>query len=338
VVLWYSRQGGWKAIFKNGVIYGTTALMVASPWYIKNLLWTGNPIYPLYFTQNGEVAELYKIWIDYVNGFGAPRTLTGYLSLPILIYTQFPRFGTFMGSIDIPSPLFPLALLYPLTRRTRMLNALGLWAILRFVAWALGTQQLRMMLPLNPALSILAAYVLVEIAVRLPATLGRALPRGLGFGLLAATLAYLMIYFLQTSPLCVILGIDTKDAFLQNQLHVYPALQYIDANIQPQERVWMLWDGRGYYCDERCVPDVAQTRWAQLAQKSWDAQLIADELATRGATHLLVSYEDWDFISRIDRGDVQKRAFRFLQEEFLPACTRDLYTDEFYRLVELTCE
>lgn len=100
----------------------------------------------------------------------------------------------------------------------------------------------------------------------------------------------------------------------------------------------MLWDGRGYYCDERCVPDVAQTRWAQLAQKSWDAQLIADELATRGATHLLVSYEDWDFISRIDRGDVQKRAFRFLQEEFLPACTRDLYTDEFYRLVELTCE
>ncbi len=151
------------------------------------------------------------------------------------------------------------------------------------------------------------------------------------------TLVYSLIFFNQIHPLGVILGAETKDAFLERQLHVYPALQYINKNIKPQARVWMLWDGRGYYCDERCVPDVAQTRWTQMAMKSWNAKLIADELRARGATHLLVSYEDWDFVHRLDQSGLQLRAFRFLQDEFLPACTRDLYVDEFYRLVELTC-
>lgn len=337
LILWYSRRAGWKTILENCAIYGIIALLVGSPWYIKNLLWSGNPVYPLYFTQNGEVAELYAVWMNYVNGFGAPRTLAGYLSLPVLIYTQFYRFGTFQGSLDTPSLLFPLVVFYPLIRRTRNLNALGLWTILRLVAWAIGTQQTRMLLPIFPIMSILTAYVLVNITGRLPSALGRVLPRGLGFGMVTITLVYSLIYFSQIRPLGVILGNETKNGFLERQLNVYPVLQYIDMNIQPEERVWMLWDGRGYYCDERCVPDVAQSHWAQLAMNSWDAHKIADELKLRDATHLLISYEDWNFIHPFDRSGLQAKAFRFLQEEFLPACTRDLYVDKFYRLVELTC-
>ncbi len=107
VVLWSSRKTGWKALLKNGAIFGITALLVGSPWYIKNLLWTGNPVYPLYFTHQGEVAELYAIWMDYVNGFGAPRTLGGYLEPPSIDLHSVLPFQYLPGQHRVPQPAFP---------------------------------------------------------------------------------------------------------------------------------------------------------------------------------------------------------------------------------------
>ena len=70
---------------------------------------------------------------------------------------------------------------------------------------------------------------------------------------------------------------------------------------------------------------------------SWDVQQTAGELRQRGATHLLVSLQDANFIAQFDRSGRQLRAVEFLIREFVPACTRELYQNEYYKLVELTC-
>ncbi len=337
VILWKSRSGGWRRILAHGAMFGGAALLVGSPWYLKNWLWMGNPVYPFYISPGGDLGERVALWMDYMNGFGAPRTLAGYLLLPVLLYTQYARFGTFMGSIEIPSLLFPFVLGYPFTRRVPALNILAGWTVLRFAFWAISAQQTRFLLPLFPALSILAAYVLVLLAGRLSRMLGRALLRGLGFGMLAVALVYSLLFLADVRPLGVIVGAESRDAFLSRKLHLYPALQVIQTELPTEARVWMLWDGRGYYCDQRCVVDVDQSQWTQVAMHSWDVQQTARELRQRGATHLLVSLQDANFIAQFDRSGRQLHAVEFLIGEFLPACTRELYQNEYYKLVELTC-
>ena len=197
----------------NAAIFGAAALLVGGPWYLKNWLWTGNPVYPFYFSPGGNLGERVALWMDYMNGFGAPRTLVGYLLLPVLLYTQYTRFGTFMGSIEIPSLLFPFVLGYPFIRRTPALNILAGWVVLRFAFWAIGAQQTRSLLPLFPALSILVAYVLVSLAGPVRGLLGRALLRGLGFGMLAAALVYSLLFFADVRPLGVIVGSESREDF-----------------------------------------------------------------------------------------------------------------------------
>ena len=67
---------------------------------------------------------------------------------------------------------------------------------------------------------------------------------------------------------------------------------------------------------------------------SWDVQQTAVELRQRGATHLLVSLQDANFIAQFDRSGRQLRAVKFLIQEFLPVCTRESYQNEEYKLVE----
>jgi len=337
VILWQSRRDGWRVIVRNAAVYGLTALLVGSPWYLKNWLWTGNPVYPFLISPGGDVGERVALWLEYMNGFGAPRTLLGYLSLPLLLYTQHYRFGTFLGSIEIPSILFPLALFYPLTRRTPALNALAAWTLLRFIVWALGAQQTRFLLPLFPALSLLAAYVLVELAGRLKGSTGRILVRGLGFGVLTIALVYSILFFMSVRPLGVVLGTETREAFLRRQIPLFTMQEYIQTNLPQEARVWMLWDGRGYYCDARCVADIDQSRWTQLAMHSWDVNQAAVELKDKGATHLLISKQDANFVAQFDRSGLQLRAQEFLYDQFLPVCGKTLISDEYYDLVELTC-
>lgn len=337
VVLWHSRRSGWRKAFANIAAFGLPALLVGSPWYLKNWLWTGNPVYPFWISPGGETGERVSLWLEYMNGFGAPRTLIGYLSLPIRIYTEHARFGTFLGSIEIPSILFPLALLVPLTRRSPALNALAGWTLIRFIVWAAGAQQTRFLLPLFPALSLLSAYVLGELSSRLKGPAGRALPRGLGIGMLAIALVYSGLFFVSVKPLGVLFGSESRSDFLRRQLPVYAMHEFIQESLPEQARVWMLWDGRGYTCDERCVADIDQSRWTQLVMHSWDVQQAARDLREGGATHLLVSKQDAVFIARFDRSGLQARAYDFLRQEFMPACTRRIAGNAQYDLVLLNC-
>jgi len=273
-----------------------------------------------------------------MNGFGAGKSLLDYLFLPVHLYTQYQRFGTFLGSIEIPSFLFPLILFYPLTRKSSYTNGLLGWVGLRFVVWALGTQQTRYLLPLFPALSLLTAYVLVALGARFKTTnLGRILVLGLVIGMVAATLAYSILFFIMVRPLGVITGVESKDAFLMRVIPLYEVTKYLEMNLAPEARVMMLWDGRGYYCDQRCLPDIMQSQWTYLVSRSQGVGEAASLLRQQGVSHLLYSAQDMNFISQYDVSGQQLQAARFLLHDFIHACTREIYADEYYSLLELTC-
>lgn len=337
-VLWRGRAHGWKAALASATVFGGTALLVGSPWYVKNWLWAGNPVFPWFFGGAGWTAERVD-WIrTYHGSFSAGHRLWDYLLLPWNLYARHERFGTFKGSIEVPSLLFPLALLYPWTRRSRPMNDVAWITLLRFGVWALGSQQTRHLLPVFPGLSLLTAQVLTGLAGR-PSLRrwGRILTTGLTAGMVAATLLYSIFFFMDIRPLRVVSGLESKDRFLRRVVHDYAAVQYVQAHLSAQERAMLMWDAQAFYCDERCLPDAEHSLWTRLALADLRVSSVAARLRGRGVTHLLFSVPDVDFILQHDPTGDHRRAAEFFLQEFRESCAREIYRDDWTRLFELTC-
>jgi hypothetical protein len=338
-VLWHTRTRGLRVMAARGALFGALALLVASPWYLKNLIWAGNPFYPLFFGGPGWPAERLEHLMSYLHSFGAGRRPIDYLLLPWNLYARYQRFGTFAGSIDVPSLLFPLVLLYPLRRHSKAMNLVAVLILFRFALWTTGSQQTRHLLPIAPGLCLLTAAILTDGQIRPQwPRWRRVLTLGLLGGMVAVTLTYSVGQLNVTRPWRIILGLESKDTFLARILEDYPALRFIQSHLSPGQQALLLWNGRSYYCDQRCLADSEPSSWTELITEKSDTASVARELRKRGVTHLLFSAKDTDFWLQHDPDGRERQAFLFLQGAFAPACTREIYRDSWTVLAEVTCQ
>jgi len=309
------RHQGVGAALADGLAFLVPAVVLSGPWFIKNLAWAGNPVYPFLF--GGPLWDSTRLGtlMAYLRSFGTGRSLADYLSLPWNIYAQHARFGTFMTTIEVPSLLFPFSVFFPFVSRPQSLRPLAWLALGRLALWAVGSQQIRFLLPIFPLAAVLTASVLIRGWQSLERRVGvRMLVPSLLIGALASTLAYQVIFLGNTRPLPVVLGLESKDTYLLRAVYDYPALRYVSQTIPPGSKVAMLWDGQGYYCDQRCWPDADQSRWVQLVEAEGDAMAALNYLSAQGFSHVLVDYEGASFLLNHDQEDRHARALTSLQE------------------------
>ncbi len=70
-----------------------------------------------------------------------------------------------------------------------------------------------------------------------------------------------------------------------------PAISYIKQHLALDKRVMMMWDGKGYYCDERCIADLDHSQWTLMAQgANFDSQRITQLLQNAHITHLAIRF------------------------------------------------
>jgi hypothetical protein len=194
-------------------LFAVPAALVALPWYVKNLVQTGNPLFPFVF---GGVSEYGERWVESgIHEHGHGRGPMDALLLPFRLLTEGDDF-------DRGSWLSPLFLLFaPLSlldeRRRRWCKLVLTVAGLYLAAWFLTSQQARFLLPLAPVLAVLAALGVVALARRgrlgwlvAPLAAGAALVTG--FTMSAA-------YDAQFAP--VALGLEDRDDFLAEKTPYY---------------------------------------------------------------------------------------------------------------------
>jgi len=324
---------------RNGVTFSGAALIVAAPWYLKNLIWAGNPVYPFIVGGPDWPAERLAILMAYLRSFGAGKSLVDTLLLPVHLFTERAAFGTFMSRIDIPNPLFLLALGFPFLKRSHPLRPLGWMVLLRFLLWAAGTQQTRFLLPLYPVLSLMAASVLEELLVRAGPVKKRAriIVPGIVAGLVAVALAYQVIYFVSIRPISVVLGRESIDSFLERSVDDYPAVRHIRSSLKATDRVYMAWDGQGFYCDDTCLPDAEQSQWVQLANAHQTTDEITSALRDIGVTYVLVDLEGMSFLLQHDPTGLHASSAAFLLNDYRDACLQPVLTTSSISLMRLTC-
>jgi hypothetical protein len=334
------RRGGWRHLLRDSLAFGVPAVLVASPWYLKNLLWFANPVYPLYFGARGWSETRLDLYQAYLQSFGEGTGPVDILLLPWSIYARHVSFGAVMNRIDVPGLLFPILAAYPFLRKERTLTAFLWIALARVGVWALGSQQIRFLLPLYPGLAVGAAYVAEtwkpRSVTRIPWQL--LLPT-LAVGLMGITGFYQWILVVhEVRPLPSVVGLESRRSFLERNVNDFRSLQFAQEELPPGSWLLMIGDGRGYYCPSACLPDPDHFRWAGEIDDLGPEGDLGAWFTRGGVSHVLLSVEDLDFLLQHDPRGALSRALERLLAWRDQGCLKEVFDNGWSSVLMVTCQ
>ena len=337
LVLLSFREVRWRTRLRHALTFLLPAAVIAGPWYLKNTLWFANPVYPFVLGGPGWNQTRLELYTAFLNSFGTGRELLDYLLLPWNIYAHHDRFGSVMNEIDIPSVMFPLLVLLPWRGSNSGVRAMIIIAGARILLWSVGSQQLRFLLPIYPALAIGTAQVVEQI--RFGRRFSPALPplAALAAGLTAITLFYQVRIAVDYKIIRVIVGSESREIFLSRTVRDYPAMQAALKLNPPPDRVLLIGDGRGYYCEPWCIPDPDHFRWAAAIAGLPDQASLGSWFTSQGISHVLLSLEDLDFFLQHDPRGVMEQATRSLIGWRDAGCLQPEFVDEWTELHRVAC-
>ena len=291
------------------VIFVLTSVLLYSPWAIRNVAWKGNPIYPLYhgFFQKKQVVQE-----DEEKGDGGGKI--GSFAIRKLIYGEewyetalIPLRIFFQGEDDNPryfdGRLNPFLVVWPIfaflwfkrdpSARRRDKFILVCFSVL-FLLFAFFAEKMRIRYigPIIPPLVILSAMGIEDLFqyARESNPGGKKIERLAFLGVLLAlsmNASYLVDQFRKVDPISYISGQICREDYVRRRVPEYSAVQYINENLDPGDKVLALYLGnRRYYFDTNVAFGVNILQDA--TPRTGGAEMIVEFLERQGVTHLVV--------------------------------------------------
>lgn len=295
---------------KCGLIFFLLSLFIFSPWLIKNIILTGNPLYPLLqgiFNITDKAAQEGALSISggtYSGIFQMREVMYGEsfwetLLIPVRYFFEGqdnnPRyFNGVLNPVLILLP--PFAFLNKSDNCDKLFfTFFAIFFIL--VSTFLDQTRIRYILPVVPLLSTLTVMGFINI---LNWTISHPNPfryilTGICFFvftvLLVQNIFYVKHYYQKISPMNYALGKESRDDFISRHIGSYPAIKYINQHTPDNARIRLiLLAGRGYYLDRiyEDDPSMGMSFISRLVAASADDKTFHSYIASLGYTHLLL--------------------------------------------------
>ncbi len=306
---------------RASALTGLVSAALAAPWWLKSLVYTGNPLFPfLYGVFGGRDwdagrAEVLSVFLG--NWGGASDGVLGILLLPftLTLSARFFSIDHFDGMLGpaflVGTPLVILAALKGIPRgRPRPAGevpahagppvssaaraVLGL-AIAHGVLWLLLSRQIRFLLP---SIALLAALIDASLPAALEpgrwrAITGLALRLGVAFDVLV-----IATNFAAHNPVPVVLGLETQERYLEREFPGgdYPVFAYIEKDLPGESLVLFGGLGNpGFLCKRPYHADALfeNRTLAALLEGGREPEGVLAGFHRRGFTHLLFR---WDLV------------------------------------------
>jgi 4-amino-4-deoxy-L-arabinose transferase-like glycosyltransferase len=342
---------GWCAVF---VI---VAMMVFSPWMIRNYAWTGNPVYPLYNRvfnpDQGRVDEPDSENVlkqrKKMSHIQVRRHVYGesWIQIALVPFRVF-----FQGKDDTPvyfdGKLNPFLLILPIfaffgirragdQEKTEKFILLFFSVLFLLYACAQTSIRIRYFSPIIPPLVVLSMFGLhrlnTKILPRIRA-LSEPIQKIIIFSLVIAMLglnaAYIADRFKKDQPLAYITGKVTRDQYIQSFRPQYSSFQYANRNFTQNNKILGLYIGnRGYYSDIPIHFDIEMLQ--DIAAEVDSGQKIAEKLHEKGFTHIIVNFSLFNYW-------VQKYGLheKKMLKEFFDTHTQKIFSKDGYGLLRIT--
>ena len=285
-------------------------VLIASPWYLRNWILLGNPVYPNMFMIFGGrsldswlLSQNYEYWIGrWAMLLGTDRSFDSLLRLPIRLLVKDDSLnslgqdgaGFLLTCFGIPG------LFISLFKRRKSDFLLLSWILVYFSLWFVFLYYfIRYLLPVTPALSMLAGRLLSEISSGIKNS--RKLRRILLFTMAATPLS--VAFFIPTEVLAIIgpsrtfqdyvffrpFAPPTTEESLRHAMPADIALWDFINESTPSESVFLSFDHRAYFIDRKIVfADSTQVKEIYLVS---DLSEAVSFLRKINITHVVV--EPW---------------------------------------------
>jgi 4-amino-4-deoxy-L-arabinose transferase-like glycosyltransferase len=284
------------------VTFLTLSLLVFAPWLLKNLLFTGNPVYPLLFPAD----HVDALRLQFYN---QPALADRNPLWAALIFFRAVFLGVQSGEpYDATlGPLWVMLLFGLVIGRRRLdaetrseLRALAVFALASYPGWIILTfvsyyaVQARLFFAIFPALALLCAGGLAAFAAFDSPTLRVSFVANAAVVfVLAVSALEFGTEFAAHGPLAYLAGAQSAEDYRAANLGWYSAAMERVNALPPASRVVFLWEPRSLECSAPglCDPDVIIDRWWHLLRTGKTPADAIAEWRAQGATHVLIY--DW---------------------------------------------
>ncbi len=333
-----------------GVLFMVIALILFSPWMLRNIVWTSNPIFPLYeHWFNPQYSEVPKSV-----GPLAYRALIYNESwwqialLPVRVFFQGqdgnPQY--FDGELNPFLLLLPFFAFYKLRsdpQRLRVEKKIHLAFAFLFFSYAFFATGLRIryLSPIVPSLVILSVFGIEKMMEMVKALTSRSVQRTgslvvflVVMVFIGLNVSYILGEYAYVAPFDYLSGRVSRDDYITKYRHEYPAMQYINRHLPSDALILFIFLGdRGYYCERRYLFDIFKTKskLQQIVEKADDAEDVWGGLRDLGITHLLMNS---DIFNRWAKESFDQRGAMLLRE-FFEIYTRLRFSQRGYDLYAL---
>jgi hypothetical protein len=287
------RDGDAKRAAQLVFCFAAPLLALWLPWLARSAALTGNPVYPFLYGAFGgpdwsdALAAQFAAW---QRGIGMGRAPADYALLPLrVLLAGGPDYAHFGGRLGVHWLLLvPLA--GALGRREPLVRAsLGVSAVY-FALWALGSQQMRFLIPLLPLLALACAVSLDVGVERIAAGQTAAVRQALRASVLVLALAFaLLVARPHYSQALAVLPALRADAQARRDAAALPVFRWIAASLPPDAKLLLLDANQTFFVPREALAD-SFFEASQLADWLRDAQSpdeVRARLAARGVTHVL---------------------------------------------------
>ncbi|MGD8229402.1 MAG: glycosyltransferase family 39 protein [Desulfobacteraceae bacterium] len=322
----------------QGLLFILIALLIFSPWMIRNYIWTHNPIYPLYDhwfnPQEGGVHSALSPLNFRSEVYGESWWQMALLPIRVFFQGQDGSPQYFDGRLNPLLFVFPFFAFYRMRDESSTLKLekkiLLAFALLYFAFAFLSVDlRIRYFSAIIPALVILSVYgirKMIDVA-------SESHPRGpsyVGMALIAVCIClalllnsvYIFGQYRYVTPFKYLTGEVNRENYIEDYRPEYPAMSYINHNLPLDSLILFVFLGnRGYYCDRDYVFDMIHNKstLGQFIKSSTDPDTIFLNLRQMGITHLLIHLEIFDrWVKESFSAEDQALLSRFFKEYSSP--------------------
>ncbi|MEX0804609.1 MAG: glycosyltransferase family 39 protein [Candidatus Binatia bacterium] len=278
------------------VLFAVLTLLPFLPWLVKNWLQTGNPFYPLlgrFFAAKTaavtDAASFVGLGIFERRELLYGENIWQIVGLPLRVFfsgqDDNPQY--FDGVLTLVLILFlPWAFRGKWSEEKKLVAIFALFYFL--YALFLVDFRIRYILLVVPPLVVLLVYAIFNIylSIQRPVVLLAGL-----FIFAAWHGIYLWHYLRIEETFNYLRGSETREDFLTRALPEYSAMQYVNHEVSPAARIYLLFLGRrAYYCERDYFHDAGELPAFLMGaiRAAEDPKEIGRTLKNKNVTHLMV--------------------------------------------------
>jgi len=191
------------------------------------------------------------------------------------------------GAIGIVFLAFLPFFLFPRFRRSRLIKFMFFYSAAYFIFWAVLASVPRYLVPIFPLCGIMVSYVVEQTS-----SFNKFFKRCF-YTILILTFLFQIIYLAPKGldkvyqRMLVFAGLKSQEEYILGTEETYAVFKYINENLLPETKVFVLNEGRTFYCDYPYVKSVELGR-------VYTTEGVLAKLKKAGITHLVFNQRRWE--------------------------------------------